>query len=209
MRQASETVSNLQNQISETGETVMSRIRRPRNIPRSDESLIPLKEGELRWENEMAQNEQNRKAANTITAALKRKKVENTIAFEKITKENERLSATNTIAAALKRRQAQRQHELDKFIANERLQRVQQGQQVFENMQQEQYNQYLQDDAASNFLTLSKKALKQQQKELQKALKTGKGESILQDIKQVNAVDNFGILSTKALNNNKKNCKRH
>ena len=78
MRQASETVSNLQNQISETGENVMSRIRRPRNIPRSDESLIPLREGELRWENEMAQNEQNRKAANTITAAFRRKKEENT-----------------------------------------------------------------------------------------------------------------------------------
>jgi hypothetical protein len=96
MTSATETVSNLSNQISEA-----VRPRRPRHAPLSDEivatydreeqrpgsiSDIPASMrlqaairrkkqdktmGNMRWENEMAQNETQPAASNTLTAALK------------------------------------------------------------------------------------------------------------------------------------------
>ena len=97
MRNAAETVSNLQNQISEAGSNIMDRIRirRPRNLPKSDNGIIEDIEGRMRWDNEMRQNEQNRNATNRLTAAIKRKKEENTIGFKKIENENDQLMQQN------------------------------------------------------------------------------------------------------------------
>ena len=52
-----------------------------------------------------------------------------------------------------------------------RQQQIKQGREVVEGMKQEQYNKYLQDEAASNFGVLSKGALKQRKKALQEQLK--------------------------------------
>ncbi len=60
MRNATETASNLRNQISEAGEILMDRMRsrgRPRHAPNSDNDIIENIEGIMRWENEMRQNE--------------------------------------------------------------------------------------------------------------------------------------------------------
>jgi hypothetical protein len=119
MKRVANTVSNLKDQISDTGERIMGTIRRrgrPRSsvFPKSDDNIIEEAEGGMRWQEEMRQNEQNRNAANRLTAAFKRnahkneqlekrdatnrlkaafkrKKEENTIAFNKITNENDQL----------------------------------------------------------------------------------------------------------------------
>jgi hypothetical protein len=97
MKQVSNTVSNLKDQISDAGESIMGTIRRrgrPRSsvFPKSDDKLVEDLEGRMRWDNEMRQNELKRVAANKLTAAIKRKKEENTIGFTKIANENDRLS---------------------------------------------------------------------------------------------------------------------
>jgi hypothetical protein len=112
MKHASKTVSNLKDQISDVGESIMGTIRRrgrPRSsvFPKSDDKLIEGVEGRMRWKEEMRQNEQNRNAANRLGAALKRKKEENTIGFKRIENQNEQLEkriATNRLGAALKRK---------------------------------------------------------------------------------------------------------
>ena len=112
MKNVSKTVSNLKDQISDVGESIMGTIRRrgrPRSsvFPKSDDKLIEEVEGSMRWKEDMRQNEQNRNAANRLGAALKRKKEENTIGFKKIENENEQLEkriATNRLGAALKRK---------------------------------------------------------------------------------------------------------
>ena len=65
MRNAAETVSNLQNQISEAGLNIMDRIRRrrPRHLPTSDNGIIEDIEGRMRWDNEMRQNTQKKKCS--------------------------------------------------------------------------------------------------------------------------------------------------
>jgi hypothetical protein len=112
MRNATETVSNLRNQISEAGENIMDRVRRRgRQLPNSDNDIIENIEGRMRWDNEMRQNEQNRNAANRLTAAIKRKRKENTIEniegrmrWDNEMKQNEQnRNAANRLTAAIKR----------------------------------------------------------------------------------------------------------
>ncbi len=96
MKQVSNTVSNLKDQIADTGESIMGTIRRrgrPRSsvFPKSEDKLIEDVEGRMRWQDEMRQNEQNRNATNRLKAAFRRKKEENTIGFKKIKNENDQL----------------------------------------------------------------------------------------------------------------------
>ena len=156
IKNASETVSNLRNQISDAGSNIINNVRgrgRPRLVPRSDEiepypahETHPVSVGEIqtlrgndkslsilqaaikrtkqnktlgamRWENEMAQNEQNRNAANTLKATLKRAKASNEYASDiiadneaqkmaaasRLKTEKSQIEAASKIKAALKR----------------------------------------------------------------------------------------------------------
>ncbi len=49
--------------------------------------------------------------------------------------------------------------------------KINEGKEVVERMKQEQYNKYLQDEAASNFGVLSKGVVKQREKRLKEQLK--------------------------------------
>ena len=140
MRNVSDTVSNFSNQISETGQGIIQRVRgpgRPRLAPRSDEdgwepypeqaerpigpvirdieasnklkaALKRTKQqnitaGNMRWENEMAQNEQNRAAAGVLQNAIRRNKDRNNHAFDIIGANNLKDSSASTLQAAIKR----------------------------------------------------------------------------------------------------------
>jgi hypothetical protein len=218
MRAASETVSDIKNQISEAGGNIVDRVRgRPRLVPRSDtiepyephevfetieetnakQQLIPFlkrnaqknKLKSMRWDNEMQQNETNRKAANSLTAAIKRSKQQ--IDYEQellIDRENESRKPKSTISQSavlpenasellnkqkaakklqdmIKLKQGEKgRHILQKVVReNIAVRKIQKGRQIFEERQQKKYNDYLQNAASTNFNTLSQKALQQQQ----------------------------------------------
>jgi hypothetical protein len=249
MKNASETVSNLRTQISEAGDSIMGTIRRrgrPRSsvFPKSDDNLIEDVEGRMRWDNEMRQNELQRNATNRLTAAIKRKKEENTIGFKKINNENDQLMETleNKLTAATKIKDAirrglplntatqklktsmvafnknglkQLQDEIKDLSAEEiqrfyrdyktrkqiRQDKINKGREI---LRQNQYNTYLQDEAATNFGTLSKGALKQQKKALQQALTQVQGQQILKDIKSENTAANFEFMSGDVLRQQRK-----
>ena len=65
-----------------------------------------------------------------------------------------------------------------------RQQQIKQGREVVEGMKQEQYNKYLQDEAASNFGALSKGALKQRKKSITRTIKTSSRASIIKRYKK-------------------------
>ena len=142
----------------------------------------------------MAQNEENRNAANTITAALKRKKESDTLGklrWEKeMTQNEENRNAANTISAALRRKKES--NTIGK-LRTVRQQKIQKGKEIFEDMKQKRYNDYLQEDASANFNALSKKAIAKQQKRLQTELTRGDGAAIALGMKQDEVIDNFSI----------------
>jgi hypothetical protein len=203
----------------------------------------------------------NTLAANKLTAAIKRKKEENTIGFKKIENENEQLMntlAANKLTAAIKRKKEentllktkaatkikdairrglplntatqklktsmvafnknglkQLQDEIKDLSAEEiqrfyrdyktrkqiRQDKINKGREI---LRQNQYNTYLQDEAATNFGTLSKGALKQQKKALQQALTQVQGQQILKDIKSENTAANFEFMSGDVLRQQRK-----
>jgi len=215
MRAASETVSDIKNQISEAGGNIVDRVR-GRSRPRLDiepyephevfetieetnakQQLIPFlkrnaqknKLKSMRWDNEMQQNETNRKAANSLTAAIKRSRQQ--IDYEQellIDRENESRKPKSTISQSavlpenasellnkqkaakklqdmIKLKQGEKgRHILQKVVReNIAVRKIQKGRQIFEERQQKKYNDYLQNAASTNFNTLSQKALQQQQ----------------------------------------------
>ena len=215
MRAASETVLDIKNQISEAGGNIVDRVR-GRSRPRLDiepyephevfetieetnakQQLIPFlkrnaqknKLKSMRWDNEMQQNETNRKAANSLTAAIKRSKQQTDYEQELlIDRENESRKPKSTISQSavlpenasellnkqkaakklqdmIKLKQGEKErHMLQKAVReNIAAKKIQKGKQIFEERQQKKYNDYLQNAASTNFNTLSQKALQQQQ----------------------------------------------
>jgi hypothetical protein len=269
MRNATETVSNLQNQISETGLNIMDRIRRrrPRLVPTSDNGIIEDIEGRMRWDNEMRQNAQSRNAANKLTAAFKRKKEENTIGFKTIENENDQLmdamqkrdtaatkiqkvirghnardklgqeiletnaikiqkvvrghkgrklqkeEAVNKLTAAIRRKKEENtigfkkiENENDQLMetiqkTKKKAEKIAKGQEILDQMR---YNQYLKEEPVRAFGELSRGALTKQRKAIQQQLKQGQGQALLQDITQENVSANFDGLSSKALKQQRK-----
>ncbi len=142
MKHVSNTVSNLKDQISDAGESIMGTIRRrgrPRSsvFPKSDDKLVEEVEGRMRWQEDMRENEQNRDATNRLKAAFKRKKEENTIGFKKIANENDQMedamNATKRLTTAFKRKKEENTIGFKK-IANE-------NDQLMETLQKEQQKQ--------------------------------------------------------------------
>lgn len=134
MRNVSSTVSNLRDQISDVGESIMGTIRRrgrPRSsvFPKSDDKLLDEVQGRMRWEEEMRQNKQKRDAANRLTAALKRKKEEIETGFKKIANENDQLQkqtdqrtkAASIIKAYAKRNENKKEIEAVKTLLSKRI----------------------------------------------------------------------------------------
>ncbi len=66
-------------------------------------------------------------------------------------------------------------------------------------MRQKRYNCYLQEDASTNFNALSRKAIKQQQQQLQRELTSDEGVANALSMKRDEVIDNFGMLSNKSL----------
>jgi hypothetical protein len=123
MASANETVSNLSNQISSAVRT-----RRPRHTPLTDEIVAPYDReeqhpgssadipalmrlqaairsrkqdktmGNMRWADEMAQNDTKRDASNTLTAALKRTKKQTEYAAQEGTMRAQANNETKTAA---------------------------------------------------------------------------------------------------------------
>jgi hypothetical protein len=90
--------------------------------------------------------------------------------------------AASKLQGAVRRIEAIKQNKELKQIRQDKIKK---GREVVEGMKQEQYNKYLQDEAASNFGALSKGALKQRKKALQEQLKQVQGHQLLKDIKQI------------------------
>jgi hypothetical protein len=72
--------------------------------------------------------------------------------------------AASKLQTALRRQKAQSDIITAKKV---RQQKIQKGKEIFEDMKQKRYNDYLQEDASANFNALSKKAITKQQKQLQ------------------------------------------
>jgi hypothetical protein len=108
-------------------------------------------------------------------------------------------NAASTLQSAMRNKQAR---------SILRQKKVNKGKEIAERIKQEQYNTYLQDEAASNFGALSKGVVKQQKKALQQQLKQVQGHQLLQDIKSDNAEANFGYLSGKTLQQQRKGIKQ-
>ena len=103
--------------------------------------------------------------------------------------------AASTLQGAFKNKQAR---------SILRQQKINKGKAIAEGIKQDQYNAYLQDEAASNFGALSKGALKQQRKAIQQQLNQVQGHQLLQDIKTDNAAVNFEYMSGKTLQQQRK-----
>ena len=73
-------------------------------------------------------------------------------------------TAASKLQTAIRRQKAQSNLITAKKV---RQQKIQKGKEIFEKMKQKRYKDYLQEDAATNFNTLSKKAITKQQKQLQ------------------------------------------
>jgi hypothetical protein len=82
--------------------------------------------------------------------------------IEKVLSKMREEGASNTIKAAFKRKK--KENTIASTKNNERLRKIQKGKEIFDEMKQAQYNQYLQDEAASNFSTLSNNVLRRQRK---------------------------------------------
>ena len=93
------TVSQLQSVITGHNQTVSaSTLQAALKRTKENKTLATMK-----WENEMAQNEQNRNAANTLTAAVKRTKTRNNHAFDVMADISSKDTSASTLQAAIKR----------------------------------------------------------------------------------------------------------
>jgi hypothetical protein len=102
-----------------------------------------------------------------------------------------------------------RESKARKIIKNKiRQDNVKKGSEIVERMKQDQYNTYLQDEAASNYGVLSRGVVKQQKKALQDQLKQVQGHQLLKDIKKDNTAVNFEFMTGDALRQQRKGIKQ-